>query len=117
MYFAGSAVLLVGLVGCTPAPTASDDVADVELFCEKLVALDQAPPPEPGGNNADELRSIADVAPDAVQSDMLTIVEYHRSTYREGDPSTDSYDVMPPDVQSAIDAVSAFGERHCGLPG
>jgi hypothetical protein len=90
-----------------------EQVGDVDAFCELLTGADQAPPPEPGGNNADELTELLAVAPSTIRDDVRVLRDYHRDVYVEGDGDTDSYDNLPRETRVAVDRIDAFAGTYC----
>lgn len=92
---------------------ADEHVGDVAAFCELLTGADQAPPPEPGGNNADELTDLLMVAPSMIWDDVRVLRDYHRDVYVEGDGDTDTYDNLPQETRTAVDRIDAFAGTHC----
>lgn len=103
------------LAACGGGDQAGSDAGDgdVAAFCERLVALDQAPPPEQGGNRADEFTELVELAPDAIRAEVTALRDYQRDVYVEGDPGTDSIDRMPAEVQAAGERVDAFATSEC----
>lgn len=101
------------LAGCGAGAADAEGEGDVAAFCDRLLELDAAPPPEPGGNSASELEELASVGPAEIRGDVRTVADHHRDAYVEGDPSTDSFDAMPSEVQDAIRRLDAFATEHC----
>lgn len=64
----------------TATPAAA---ADPQAFCEQLGAIDQAGPPEAGGNNADEFTALLAVSEARIADDVETLRDYHRAVYVE----------------------------------
>jgi outer membrane protein assembly factor BamB len=109
-------VLLLGvLTGCSSATPddATDGAAGREAFCARAVALNEAPPQEPGGNNADELTALLAVSEPSIAEAVEIIRDYHRDVYVEGDPSTDTDDSLPDHVREAGDRLDAYSVEHC----
>jgi hypothetical protein len=111
-----AAMVGVGVLAACGAPTENSEpvaAADPQRFCEQLAAIDQAPPPEPGGNNAEEFTALLAVSEAGVADDVETLRDYHRDVYVEGDPDTDTYDRLPDDVREAVHRLDAYADQHC----
>jgi hypothetical protein len=111
-----AAISALGVLTACSGPTQGDPSAattDPQAFCEQLSVMNQAGRPEPGGNDADLLTELLAVADASIADDVETFRDYHRDEYREGDPSTDTYDRLPADVREAVDRIDAYAGQHC----
>jgi hypothetical protein len=114
--FAGSIAVLSALTACG-APREDSEAATAatpQAFCEQLAAMGQAPPPEIGGSNADELSELLAVSEASVADAVETFRDDHRDVYSEGtEPATDTYDSLPDDVRDAVDRIDAYAMEPC----
>jgi hypothetical protein len=111
-----TAVVGLGVLTACGAPTENREpaaAADPQQFCEQLTAMDQAPPPELGGNNAEGFTALLAVSEAGIADDVETLRDYHRDVYVEGDPETDTYDRLPDDVREAVHRLDAYAAQHC----
>jgi hypothetical protein len=111
-----AAIVGLSLLTACGSPTENGDpaaAADPPAFCEQLTAIDQAGPPEAGGNNADEFTALLAVSEARIADDVETLRDYHRDVYVEGDPDTDTYDRLPEDVREAVHRVDAYAAEQC----
>jgi hypothetical protein len=111
-----AAIVGLSLLTACGSPTESGDpaaAADPQAFCEQLAAIDQAGPPEAGGNNADEFTALLAVSEARIADDVETLRDYHRDVYVEGDPDTDTYERLPDDVREAVHRLDAYAAEQC----
>jgi hypothetical protein len=102
------------LTACGASPAGDPAVATgPQAFCDLLADLDESPPPEPGGNSAEELTAILAVSPEVVASDVERLRDYHRDVYIEGDPSTDSFENLPHELQAAVERLVGYATENC----
>lgn len=100
------------LAACGQGAEFTADEGDVQTLCTMNAQLEQQPP-EAGGDRAEELAEMAEIAPVAIREDVETLRDHHDEQYVEGDPTTDSYDQMSPDVRAAIDRYDAYVAEQC----
>jgi hypothetical protein len=111
-----AAIAALGILTACSGATQDDPPAattDPQAFCDQLSVMHQADAPEPGGNSADLLTELLAVADAGIAEEVETFRDYHRDVYREGDPSTDTYDRLPDDVREAVDRIDAYAGQHC----